>query len=141
MLSPSWSWLPIVVAPGCLGHPTSTVSVRATKLFIIICFELRSDCSVLFNPGFWAHEVGRMAGHELPLAAIHHQYIVTSTIPEVAALKHELPVIRDLEGSFYCRQERQGLLLGPYEHEAKMKIQEEWYIPFTIAIKLIIIIY
>ena len=32
--SPSWSWLPIVVAPGCLGHPTSTVSVRMTKLFI-----------------------------------------------------------------------------------------------------------
>ena len=24
--SPSWSWLPIVVAPGCIGHPTSTVS-------------------------------------------------------------------------------------------------------------------
>ena len=30
---PSWSWLPIVVAPGCLGHPTSTDSVSATKLF------------------------------------------------------------------------------------------------------------
>ena len=28
-------WLPIVVAPGCLGYPTSTVSDRATKLFII----------------------------------------------------------------------------------------------------------
>ena len=24
--SPSWSWLPIVVAPGCLRHPTSTDS-------------------------------------------------------------------------------------------------------------------
>ena len=36
MQSPSWSWLPIVVAPGCLGHPTSTVSDRATKLFIIM---------------------------------------------------------------------------------------------------------
>ena len=32
--SPSWSWLPIVVAPGCLGHPTSTVLVRVTKLFM-----------------------------------------------------------------------------------------------------------
>ena len=31
--SPSWSWLPIVEAPGCLGHPTSTDSVSATKLF------------------------------------------------------------------------------------------------------------
>ena len=68
-----------------------------------------------------------MAGHELPLAAIHHQYVVTSTIPEVAALKHEVPVIRDLEGSYYCRQERQGLLFGPYEHPDKMRIQDEWY--------------
>ena len=33
--SPSWNWLPIVVAPGCLGHPTSIVSVRATKLFMV----------------------------------------------------------------------------------------------------------
>ena len=32
--SPSWNWMPIVqVAPGCLGHPTSTNSDRATKLF------------------------------------------------------------------------------------------------------------
>ena len=30
--SPSWSWLPIVVAPGCLGHPTSTVSERRSCL-------------------------------------------------------------------------------------------------------------
>ena len=36
--SPSWSWLPIVVAPGCLRHPTSTVSVRVTKLFTCINF-------------------------------------------------------------------------------------------------------
>ena len=28
--SPSWSWLPIVEAPGCLGHLTSH---RATQLF------------------------------------------------------------------------------------------------------------
>ena len=32
--SPPWSWLPRVVAPGCLGHPSSTVSVRVTKLFL-----------------------------------------------------------------------------------------------------------
>ena len=78
--------------------------------------------------GFWGREVGVMAGMDLPLVAIHHQYVVTSTIPEVAALKHEIPVLRDLEGSYYCRQERQGLLFGPYEHPDKMKLQEEWYI-------------
>lgn len=40
-----------------------------------------------------------MAGITLPTIAAHHQYVVTSTIPEVAALEKELPVIRDLEGS------------------------------------------
>ena len=36
--SPSWSWLPIVVASGCLRHTTSTESVSATKLVILIFF-------------------------------------------------------------------------------------------------------
>ncbi|XP_078718033.1 LOW QUALITY PROTEIN: dimethylglycine dehydrogenase, mitochondrial [Lampetra fluviatilis] len=76
--------------------------------------------------GFWAREVGRLVGLEHPLVPIHHQYVVTATIPEVAALPRELPVIRDLEGSYYLRQERQGLLFGPYESAERMKIQEEW---------------
>lgn len=81
-----------------------------------------------------------MAGHELPLAAIHHQYLVTSTVPEVAALEHEVPVIRDLEGSYYCRQERKGLLVGPYEHPDKMRLQDEWYrVNFNILYFIIIV--
>lgn len=39
-----------------------------------------------------------MAGIDFPTLAAHHQYVVTSTIPEVEALEKELPVIRDLEG-------------------------------------------
>ncbi|XP_012871272.1 PREDICTED: dimethylglycine dehydrogenase, mitochondrial [Dipodomys ordii] len=76
--------------------------------------------------GFWAREVGKMIGLEHPLIPVQHQYIITSTIPEVKALKQELPVIRDLEGSYYLRQERDGLLLGPYESQEKMKIQDSW---------------
>lgn len=82
-----------------------------------------------------------MAGMDLPLVAIHHQYVVTSTIPEVAALKHEVPVIRDLEGSYYCRQERQGLLFGPYEHRDKMKLQEDWYIVYIANYDLVTLIH
>lgn len=67
-----------------------------------------------------------MVGVEHPLCAIHHQYMVTSTIPEVEALKTEIPVIRDLEGGYYARQERQGILIGPYESVEKMRLQEDW---------------
>ncbi|EHB00103.1 Dimethylglycine dehydrogenase, mitochondrial, partial [Heterocephalus glaber] len=76
--------------------------------------------------GFWAREVGAMIGLEHPLIPVQHQYVVTSTIPEVQALKQELPVLRDLEGSYYLRQERDGLLFGPYESQEKMKVQDTW---------------
>ncbi|XP_038068616.1 dimethylglycine dehydrogenase, mitochondrial-like [Patiria miniata] len=76
--------------------------------------------------GFWATDVGRMVGLELPMIAIQHQYLITSAIPEVQALKQEPPVIRDLENSYYLRQERSGLLMGPYEKSHKMKLQDNW---------------
>uniref|UniRef100_A0A8C5UAM9 Dimethylglycine dehydrogenase, mitochondrial n=1 Tax=Malurus cyaneus samueli TaxID=2593467 RepID=A0A8C5UAM9_9PASS len=81
---------------------------------------------IVNTAGFWARDVGKMIGLQHPLIPVHHQYVVTSTIPEVKALKTELPVIRDLEGSYYLRQERDGLLFGPYESEEKMKLQDSW---------------
>lgn len=76
--------------------------------------------------GFWAHEVNALAGVELPLVPIHHQYFITNSVPELQKTKKEFPVIRHLEGGFYLRQERDGLLVGPYEHQDKMQICEEW---------------
>ena len=69
--------------------------------------------------GTWAREVGRLAGLDLPIVPIEHQYLVTEAIPEVAALGRELPLLREVDVSYYLRQEGEGLLLGPYEREAK----------------------
>ena len=44
---------------------------------------------------------------------------MTETIPEVAALEKELPVVRDPRSSCYYRQEQSGLIIGPYEMNAK----------------------
>ncbi|XP_041706570.1 dimethylglycine dehydrogenase, mitochondrial isoform X1 [Coregonus clupeaformis] len=82
--------------------------------------------SIVNATGFWAREVGQLIGLEHPTIPVHHQYVVTATVPEVKALKTELPVIRDLEGSYYLRQERDGLLFGPYEREEKMVLQDSW---------------
>lgn len=67
-----------------------------------------------------------MIGFDHPTIPVHHQYVVTATVPEVKALKKELAVIRDLEASYYLRQERDGLLFGPYEKMEKMKLQDSW---------------
>ena len=37
-----------------------------------------------------------------------------------------MPVLRDLQGSYYCRQERDGLLIGPYEHPDRMVLSDDW---------------
>uniref|UniRef100_A0AAQ5ZLL5 Dimethylglycine dehydrogenase, mitochondrial n=1 Tax=Amphiprion ocellaris TaxID=80972 RepID=A0AAQ5ZLL5_AMPOC len=81
---------------------------------------------IVNTAGFWAREVGKMIGFEHPTIPVHHQYVVTATVPEVKALKKELAVIRDLEASYYLRQERDGLLFGPYEKMEKMVLQDSW---------------
>ena len=65
--------------------------------------------------GLWAKQVGRMVGLELPVSPLEHHYLVTETIPEVAALDFEVPMTVDLEGFTYMRQDQQGVLIGIYE--------------------------
>ncbi len=70
--------------------------------------------------GTWGWEIGAMMGLNIPSVPVLHQYLVTDTIAEVAARDTELPIIRDPEESWYVRQERDGLILGPYEKEAQV---------------------
>ena len=60
-----------------------------------------------------------MAGLELPLAPLEHHYLVTESIPEVAALDFEVPMTVDLEGYTYMRQDQSGILVGIYERNPK----------------------
>lgn len=68
--------------------------------------------------GLWAREVGHMAGVELPLVPMEHHYLITGDLPELKQPARELPVVVDLDGEMYMRQERQGVLLGVYETPA-----------------------
>ncbi|HXG27102.1 MAG TPA: FAD-dependent oxidoreductase [Candidatus Binatia bacterium] len=69
--------------------------------------------------GIWGRDVGRLAGVDLPIVPIEHQYLVTDAIPELGQEHAEMPVVRDVEASFYVREEGGGLLVGPYEREPK----------------------
>ncbi len=69
--------------------------------------------------GLWAREVAAMAGIELPLMPLEHQYFVTEAIPQIEALDFRLPLIADRDGEYYLRQEGQGLLVGAYEKDGR----------------------
>ncbi|MEM6972704.1 MAG: FAD-dependent oxidoreductase [Pseudomonadota bacterium] len=62
-------------------------------------------------------------GRRTPLVVMSHQYFLTEEIPEVAAWTaetgHKLPLLRDVDSSYYLRQDKNGLNLGPYERNCR----------------------
>jgi len=76
-------------------------------------------CEIVVNAaGYRAGEIMAMVGQYMPIVSMSHQYLVTESIPELEARKEKLPLLRDPDTSWYLRQERTGLLLGPYEWTA-----------------------
>ncbi|MBV9919022.1 MAG: FAD-dependent oxidoreductase [Solirubrobacterales bacterium] len=69
--------------------------------------------------GQWAREVGQLAGLDLPIRSIEHQYLTTDQVPGLPRGGAELPVLRDPEASFYVRQEIDSLLVGPFERNPR----------------------
>ncbi len=64
--------------------------------------------------GIFAHEVGRMAGVEVPVVPFAHQYLMTKPIEGV---RPDLPTMRDPDRLVYFRQEVGGLVVGGYERD------------------------
>ncbi len=69
--------------------------------------------------GYRAAEIGRMMGRDVPCISLAHQYLITEAIPELSARSGKLPLLRDPDSSYYLRQEKDGLLLGPYEKNCR----------------------
>ncbi|MEL6806697.1 MAG: FAD-dependent oxidoreductase [Pseudomonadota bacterium] len=85
-------------------------------------------CEFVVNcAGYYAQRVGEMfkpfGGRTVPMVVMSHQYFLTEEIAEVAAWTKEngrkLPIIRDVDVSYYLRQDKNGLNLGPYERNCK----------------------
>ncbi|MDE2913908.1 MAG: FAD-dependent oxidoreductase [Paracoccaceae bacterium] len=77
-------------------------------------------CDIVVNAGgYRANEVAALMGTRLPMVSMEHQYLITEPIPEIAAAGRRMPLIRCPQSDFYCRQDRQGLLVGFYEQDCR----------------------
>lgn len=65
--------------------------------------------------GLWAKQVGRMVGVEHPVSPLAHHFLISEAIPELERMDFEMPMMIDLEGFTYMRQELGGILVGIYE--------------------------
>lgn len=65
--------------------------------------------------GMWGHEVGRMAGVNVPLHACEHFYIVTEPIADLT----QMPVLRVPDECAYYKEDAGKMLLGAFEPVSK----------------------
>ncbi|HHV68988.1 MAG TPA: FAD-dependent oxidoreductase [Ochrobactrum intermedium] len=97
---------------------------RENEEWVVTTEKGEIRCEFVVNAaGYRAQEVGRMFGREVPMAVMSHQYILFEEIPELAAWSreqgHKLPLLRDVDSSYYLRQEKTGMNLGPYERNCR----------------------
>ncbi|XP_044734678.1 pyruvate dehydrogenase phosphatase regulatory subunit, mitochondrial isoform X2 [Chrysoperla carnea] len=81
-------------------------------------------CDYFVNcAGFWAREVGQLTEPyvKVPLHACEHYYLHTKPIPKLNPMT---PVVRDLDGYIYFRENHGRLLAGGYEPNAKPAFED-----------------
>jgi sarcosine dehydrogenase len=70
-------------------------------------------CEKVVNcAGQWARQVGAMAGINVPLQPVKHQYIITE---KIEGLSTDAPTLRDPDRRTYFKEEVGGLVFGGYE--------------------------
>ena len=85
-------------------------------------------CEKVVNcAGYYAQRVGEWfkpyGGRTVPMTVMSHQYFLTEEIPELKEWTEtngrKVPLLRDVDSSYYLRQDKNGLNLGPYERNCK----------------------
>ncbi|WP_108815602.1 GcvT family protein [Loktanella sp. Alg231-35] len=107
-------------ATGVTQHPNGTWTVHTEKGDI--------DCEKVVNAGgYYAQRIGEWfkpyGGRTVPMVTMSHQYFLTDEIPELKEWSEKnggkVPLLRDVDSSYYLRQDKNGLNLGPYELNCK----------------------
>ncbi|HPE24817.1 GcvT family protein [Albidovulum sp.] len=85
-------------------------------------------CEYVVNAaGYYAQRVGEWfkpyGGRTVPMMVMSHQYLLFEEVDVVKewsqGVGHKLPLLRDVDTSYYLRQEKNGFNLGPYERNCR----------------------
>ncbi|MEE9266331.1 MAG: FAD-dependent oxidoreductase, partial [Gammaproteobacteria bacterium] len=89
------------------------VELRDGRVAAVLTEQGRVACEIIVNcGGQWAVEFGRLAGVNVPLVSVQHQYMITEAIDGVTS---DLPTLRDPDRLTYYKEEVGGLVMGGYE--------------------------
>jgi len=98
---------------------TNVVGVEfdGRRVSAVLTDKGRVRCEVVVNcAGQWARQLGAMAGVNVPLVSVQHQYLITDAI---AGIGRDLPTLRDPDRLTYYKEDVGGLVMGGYENNPK----------------------
>lgn len=86
---------------------------RGRRVIAVITEQGRIECDIAVNAtGMWGAETARLAGVDVAVNAVEHQYVVTE---KTADLPPDLPTFRDPDARFYLKPEAGALVVGGWE--------------------------
>ncbi len=99
------------------GVRVTGVEMEDGRVRAVVTDQGRIACDKLvICAGQWSRELGRMAGVNIPLVSVQHQYLITDRIDGVTP---NLPTLRDPDRLTYWKEEVGGLVMGGYEPNPK----------------------
>ncbi len=88
------------------GVKVTGIEVDADRVRAVVTDQGRITCDKLvICAGQWSREIGRMAGVNIPLVSVQHQYLITEAIDGVTS---GLPTLRDPDRLTYWKEEVGG---------------------------------
>ena len=95
------------------GVRVTGFEMEGKRIVAVLTTDGRIECEAVLNcGGQWAREIGALAGINVPLQPVKHQYIVTE---KITGLSSDAPTLRDPDRRTYFKEEVGGLVMGGYE--------------------------
>ena len=95
------------------GVPVTGVVRKGKRITAVQTAQGEVRCEIVVNAaGLWARQFGELAGLELPVTVVEHQYLVTEKTERIPA---GLPSLRDPDNNFYLKPEPGAFAIGGWE--------------------------
>jgi sarcosine dehydrogenase len=99
------------------GVAVTGFELELGRLRAVLTDQGRLACEkAVLCAGQWTRALAALAGVNVPLVSVQHQYVVTEPIP---GMTPDLPTLRDPDRLTYYKEEVGGLVMGGYESSPK----------------------
>ena len=99
------------------GVRVTGFDIEGGRLRAVLTDKGRIGCDkAVIAAGQWSRALGKLAGVNIPLVSVQHQYLVTERLDGV---QPNLPTLRDPDRLTYWKEEVGGLVMGGYEPNPK----------------------